>query len=188
VVQNFVHGANVAIAHLQHEAVLSKEKSPQAGRPFVVTDPNPPITYSDLYMAIRTLSIHPFRVVVVPPVLMLLLSHCIEWYSLLPYNYPFLKSYLPKLGGDTRHLKPALFSICTHLVASDVDSTKPVENGGLGYKGVLTTLEGMTMELLEWNMEHGAKDRNVPRKTYTTSVSAADKIMAMGAMAGSVAA
>ncbi|KAI0122013.1 hypothetical protein F4814DRAFT_445961 [Daldinia grandis] len=59
IVQNFVHGANVSIAHLQHEAALARpwiESTRQAGRPFVVTDLNPPITYSDLYNASETLS------------------------------------------------------------------------------------------------------------------------------------
>ncbi|KAI1076032.1 NAD(P)-binding protein [Whalleya microplaca] len=177
IVQNFVHGANVAMAHLHHEAVLAlplSESARVAGRPFVVTDPNPPITYDDLYSAIRTLSVHPFRTTTVPPVVILLLGHAVEIYGELPYKYPFLRRILPELSGDIRHLKPGIISICTHLVASDAEARKPVSEGGLGYSGVLTTLEGMTLEVLEWNMEHG--DDIKTKKAYTTSISLADQI------------
>lgn len=86
IVQSLVHGANVAVAHLQQEAtLLSKtnvKKIPQDGRPFVVTDPNRPIAYQDLYLAVSTLNISPFRAQVVPPVLILGIAHLIEWYNL----------------------------------------------------------------------------------------------------------
>ncbi|KAI1840051.1 hypothetical protein JX266_013742 [Neoarthrinium moseri] len=183
IVQNFVHAANVAVAHLHHEAVLVNPLAPQAGRPFVVTDPNPPITYSDLYMAIKTLSIHPLFVMNLPPVVMLVLAHGLEWYSVLPHKVPFLKAMLPELRGDIRYLKPGLFSICTHLVASNKESSKPVSDGGLGYTGVITTLEGMAFQILEWNREHASMDGGTKRKAYTTSVSAAEKIQHLGIMA-----
>ncbi|KAK6953712.1 hypothetical protein Daesc_006017 [Daldinia eschscholtzii] len=180
---SFVHGANVAIAHLQHEAALARpwtESARQAGRPFVVTDPNPPITYSDLYNAIGTLSVHPFRIIKVPPVLMLLLSHAVEIYTELPFKYPLLRRVLPELRGDIKHLKPGIFSICTHLIASDDEIRKSTSQGGLGYTGVLTTLEGMTLEILEWNREH-VDDVKV-KKTYTTSVSLAENIQKLWAV------
>ncbi|ORY68208.1 uncharacterized protein BCR38DRAFT_362485 [Pseudomassariella vexata] len=182
IVQSFVHGANVAIAHLHHEAALVKKDSPQAGRPFVVTDPNPPITYDDLYSAISTLSIHPFRLIVLPPVIMLLISYCIEWYSILPHKFPLLKNILPEIRGEAKHLKPGLFSITTHLIGSDANARKPVEQGGLGYSGVLTTLQGMTLEILEWNREHAAGQGGKTRKTYTTSVSLADRIQELASV------
>ncbi|KAF6838593.1 3-beta hydroxysteroid dehydrogenase/isomerase family [Colletotrichum plurivorum] len=179
IVQSFVHAANVAVAHLHHEASLVSggSDSPQAGRPFVVTDPNPPISYDDLYRAISTLSIHPFRVIVLPPVLVLLLSHIFEWYFLLPYRFPALGRILPRLKGDIRHLQPGLFSICTHLIGIDKDARKPVSQGGLGYEGVLTTMQGMSLEILEWNREHQRlpKDQK-KRKLYTTSISLADQL------------
>lgn len=175
--QSFVHGANVAIAHLHHEAALAlplEASAKCAGKPFVVTDPNPPITYGDLYSVVKTLSVHPFRTIQLPPIFMLLLSYVVEAYSELPYKYPLLKSVLPEPTGDIRHMKPGLFSITTHLVASDAEARKPVSDGGLGYAGVLTTLEGMTLEVLEWNKEH--VDDVKTRKAYTTSVSLADQI------------
>ena len=183
IVQSFVHGANVAVAHLHHEAALASapaQSAQCAGRPFVVTDPNPPITYRDLYSVIETLSVHPFRTIPVPPVLILLLSHAVEIYADLPHKFPFLGTILLELSGEIKHLKPGLFSIITHLVASDAEARKPVSEGGLGYVGLLTTLEGMAYEVLEWNEEHriGGSDGGgaKARKSYTTSVSLADKI------------
>ncbi|KAI1496443.1 hypothetical protein F5X99DRAFT_400506 [Biscogniauxia marginata] len=186
IVQSFVHGANVAIAHLHHEAALLLLESPSSGRPFVVTDPNPPITYGDLYTAIRMLSVHPFATIRVPPVAILVLAHAVELYDDLPQRLPSLLSkMLPQLRGDLKLLKPGIFSICTHLVASDADARKPISRGGIGYEGVLTTLEGMVLEVLEWNREHSGSEWNgngnstgnvIARKAYTTSVSLADKI------------
>ncbi|KAI0595925.1 hypothetical protein F4775DRAFT_604250 [Biscogniauxia sp. FL1348] len=184
IIQPFVHGLNVALAHLQHESALLHHR-PCSGRPFVVTDPGPPIAYADLYAAVRTLSAHRFATLPVPPVAALLLAHALELYDDLPLPLP-----LPRLRGDARLLKPALFSICTHLCAVDADARRPVADGGLGYRGVVGTLEGVVGEVLGWNREHGweevvvdgegkgmGKERSRRRrKAYTTSVALADKI------------
>ncbi|KAI0458806.1 hypothetical protein F5B21DRAFT_457836 [Xylaria acuta] len=193
IVQSFVHGANVAVAHLHHEAVLLQPSaSTHSGRPFIVTDPNPPISYGDLYSAIKVLSRHSFVTVHLPPVLMLLMSHIIELYSELPFlPFPFsiLGKLLPPLQGDVQHLKPGLFSITTHLIASNLEVNKPVSEGGLGYEGVLTTLDGMVLEILEWNREHEhlGEAEGKTRKAYTTSVSLAEKIRKLGAVGHQVA-
>jgi hypothetical protein len=146
-----------------------------------VTDPNPPITYSDLNNAIRILSIHPFYPITLPPVLCLLLAYAIEWYNLLPYRLPrWLRYAIPRIPGDIKYLQPGLFSICTHLVASDTEARKPVEDGGLGYRGVLTTLQGMTLEVLEWNREHPSDQVGTLKRAYTTSVTLAETIQRLG--------
>ncbi|KAK0655617.1 hypothetical protein B0T16DRAFT_384456 [Cercophora newfieldiana] len=185
IIQSFVHGVNAAIAHLDFEAILTSPDSstlPQAGRPFVVTDPNPPITYSDLYFLIKTFAITPFRTIHLQPMPMVLLSYIIEGYSLLRLKWPVLGWVLPPIAGDVKHLKPALFSICTHLVASNDIVSRPVKQGGLGYTGVLTTLEGMTQEVVEWNRIHQAAGRDV---TFQSSVSLAEEIQ-MATNAGGV--
>lgn len=114
---------------------------------------------------------------------MLLLSYCVEFYSLLPARVALLAKYLPPLSGDVKHLLPGLFSICTHLVASNECISRPVDQGGLGYRGVLTTLEGMCMELVDWNKEqeeHAKADTPVSSraatKWYRSSVSLAEEI------------
>ncbi|KAI2631239.1 hypothetical protein GGS21DRAFT_523977 [Xylaria nigripes] len=194
IVQSFVHGANVAVAHLHHEAALVRPSaSSQSGRPFVVTDPNPPISYGDLYSAIKVLSRHPFTKLSLPPVAMLLLSYVVELYSeipfLLPFPFSFISKLLPPLQGDVQHLKPGLFSITTHLVACNDEASKRVSEGGLGYQGVLTTLEGMVLEILEWNREHeclGEAEGKI-RKAYTTSISLAGKIQKLAVVGPPVA-
>jgi len=52
-------------------------------------------------------------------------------------------------------LQPPLFSICTHLIANDAKVRKPLEEGGLGYKGIWTSLEGMCHEMKMWNDKYG---------------------------------
>ncbi|KAI0189088.1 hypothetical protein EV127DRAFT_110778 [Xylaria flabelliformis] len=191
IVQSFVHGANVAIGHLYHEAALVQPSaSTHSGRPFIVTDPNPPITYGDLYSAIKVLSRHSFTTVTLPPVLMLLLSHALEFYSELRFMpFPFsLGKLLPPLGGDVQHLKPGLWSITTHLIGTNSEVSKPVSQGGLGYQGVITTLDGMVLEVLEWNREHEHLGEEKTRKAYTTSISLADTIQKLGATGHQVAA
>lgn len=168
----------MAIAHLDFEAILAAPESaasPQAGRPFVVTDPNPPISYQDLYFLVETLAVTPFRILPLQPVVMLLLSYPIEWYSVLRVRYPFLGAVLPELAGEVKHLQPGIFSICTHLVASNAVASRPAAEGGIGYGGVVTTLEGMTQEVLEWNREHRHYAAGT-RKAYQNSVSLADEI------------
>ncbi|OIW30702.1 NAD(P)-binding protein [Coniochaeta ligniaria NRRL 30616] len=189
IVQSFVHGANAAIAHLLFEAVLTSPDSssrPQAGRPFTVTDPNPPITYGDLYYALSLLAITGFRTLRLPPMLLLLPSYIVEWYTLLLARFKVARVLLPSAKGDIQHLKPALFSITTHLVATNAAASRPVEQGGLGYRGVLTSMDGMVQEVVEWNREH--MDSSKPRKTYRTSVSFADDIQRLSSAATSVGA
>jgi hypothetical protein len=178
----------VALAHLDFEAVLSSPASalsPQAGRPFVITDPNPPIVYEDMHSLVETLAVTPSRVLPLPPILLVLLSYPVEWYSLVLAKYAALGRVLPPLTGDVKHMKPAIFSICTHLVGSNAVAEQPVSKGGLGYRGVLTTLEGMVQEVIEWNRDHqGAAGA---RKEYQTSVSLADEIARATAAAKAVA-
>ena len=181
--QSFVHGINAAVAHLQFEALLADPdavSSSQAGRPFTITDPNPPITFGDLYYLLGALSVTPFRTVRIPPVIILLLSYLIECYDILQAR--ILSKFLPSLSGDIQHLKPPIFSITTHLVAANEAAGRPVAEGGLGYRGVVTTLEGMTMQVLEWNHENG-ECNSQPRKQYQTSVSFAEEIKKLKAVA-----
>lgn len=192
VVQNFVHAANVAVAHLHQESVLLSQAHvkdiPQAGRPFAVTDPNPAIAYVDIYTAISALSIYPFRAQILPPAPLFIFSHLVEWYTLLRHHVPSLQKTLPPVAGVVSYLQPAIFSICTHLLVSDVAARKPVAEGGLGYEGVLTTEQGIVSEILEWNREQRAHAASLGvngsarvelKKAYTTSNSLADHIRAL---------
>ncbi|CAN8099903.1 unnamed protein product [Discula destructiva] len=166
IIQSCAHGINCAIAHLHFEAILaspSASSSSQAGRPFVIADPSPPVYYEDIYQVIHTLNTTPFRLITLPPVIMLLLSYVVEFYNLLPARVLFLRKILPQLPGDASYLEPGLFSICTHLVGNMDQACKPVEQGGLGYRGVVGTLEGMCQELLDWNHEQEEHAREAAR-------------------------
>jgi hypothetical protein len=114
---------------------------------------------------------------------MLLPSYLVEWYSLLLARSRLARLVLPGLKGDIQHLKPPLFSITTHLVATNEAASRPVEQGGLGYKGVPSTMDGMVQEVVEWNREH--QDNSKPRRTYKTSVAFADDIQRLGSAASS---
>jgi hypothetical protein len=182
IVQAYVHGANCALAHLQLEAVLAargSESRPQAGRPYCVADPSPPITYSDVYLLIGVLAVTPFRAVAVQPVVMLLLSYLIDAYCLALLHYPALRRVLPVITHDIKHVRPPLFSVAGQLWCDNEDASKPVARGGLGYRGVMTTLEGLCMELLEWNEEHRDMTKG-ERKRYTSSVGLAERIERLG--------
>ncbi|CAK7272939.1 hypothetical protein SEPCBS57363_005400 [Sporothrix epigloea] len=188
IVSSFVHGMNCSVAHLHFEAVLADKRSstaPQAGRPFVITDPNPPIQFSDLWLAIEKLSVTPFRTISLVPVQMLLLSYAIEAYITLPLRFPLLKNILPPLTGDVKHLQPALFSIVTHLYATNDPVGKPVKEGGLGYRGLVTTTDGVTQQLLDWNLEHKGLDDSAWTK-YRSSVSMAAELEQIGVTAKSL--
>lgn len=202
VIQSCAHGINCAVAHLQFEAILADPKSfssPQAGRPFVIADPNPPVYYEDIYKVIYTLNTTPFRLLTLPPVPMLLLAYAVEFYNLLPARIPLLSKVLPGLPGDVGYLEPGLFSICTHLYANIDEACKPVEHGGLGYKGVITTLDGMCQELNDWNREQaehakgagrvkgangpaGENEKIVATKYFRHSVGLAEDIQRLGAV------
>lgn len=112
-----------------------------------------------------TLNTTPFRMIVLPPVLMLVLAYVVEFYNLLPARIPILAKVLPQLPGDVAYLEPGLFSICTHLYGSIADASKLVADGGLGYRGIVTTLEGMCQELHDWNCEQSQHASEASRRT-----------------------
>jgi len=91
---------------------------------------------------------------------MLLISYYIEFYCLSLVRFPWLtvlfkefKNFTGYSGNESSlyNLQPPLFSICTHLIANDAKARKPLEEGGLGYKGIWTSLEGMCHEAKMWN-------------------------------------
>ncbi|KAL2146862.1 hypothetical protein VTI28DRAFT_1965 [Corynascus sepedonium] len=165
VVQNFVNSRNVALAHLQFEAALARkggdggnnvESMPAcAGRTFNVTDPGPPITFSDVYAAAEQLSATPTRALPQQPVALLLVAHAIEAWCLLLTRLPFLTSLfgLREPAGPIHMLQPSVFSVSIHTVVDDSAARKSVAEGGIGYSGGCTTIEGVCQQILEWNRE-----------------------------------
>ena len=64
-----------------------------------------------------------------------------------------------------------------------MEARKAIAQGGLGYEGVMTTMQGMVLEIVEWNREHEADGESnsagvaaKKKKLYTTSVTLADQL------------
>ena len=157
-IQNFVSVHHVALAHLLYEsALVSPHWRNLTGKTFTITDPNPPVTFGDVYNLVGTLAATPFHLVHAPPVLLLLVAQALEAYCLTLVRFPVLRRMgLREPQSDVASLQPSLFTICTHLVAVDKAARRPVEEGGLGYKGVYTTLECMCDQVRLWNEEYKA--------------------------------
>ncbi|KAK0618099.1 hypothetical protein B0T17DRAFT_509658 [Bombardia bombarda] len=156
IIQNFVNSRNVSLAHLLFEAALARKPMPScAGRPFVVSDPGPPICFRDFYSLITQLPVTPVTEAYPPPIMLLLLSHAIETYSLALARLPFLKTVfgLKDLSGPLQNLQPAIFSVTAHTIADDSAVRRSVEEGGLGYSGVGTTVDGICEQIVSWNRE-----------------------------------
>jgi hypothetical protein len=126
-----------------------------AGRTFIVTDLGPPITFADAYAAMAELSVTPTSVTIVQALPLLLMAHIVEAWCLLLARFPFLTKWLGwrEPSGQVHFLQPSVFSVSIHTIVDDSLARKPVEQGGIGYKGVCTTLEGVCQQLVEWNME-----------------------------------
>ncbi|KAK8026738.1 hypothetical protein PG991_003794 [Apiospora marii] len=165
IIQNLVHASHVSIGHLLFEAALldhqnDKNEMPGcAGRPFVVTDPNPPPSFRDIYDVCETLAKTPCKVQVLQPAPLLLVAYAVELCDALGRRLPSLFGWL-RPRGEVALLMPATFSVSTHTPATDAAAQRPVAAGGLGYRGVYTTLEGVCQQVLDWNREHAGDSSN----------------------------
>jgi len=178
VIQNSVNSRNVALAHLQFEAALATSPSDNppkcAGRPYLVTDPGPAICFKDLHKAVKELAVtpKPMGEVYPPPVVMLLVAQAIEAWSLLLDRLPFLTSVFgwKEPSGDLAQLQPAVFTASAFMICDDSAARRSVEKGGLGYRRGCNTLEGICMQVLEWNREQEEEARG-GKKSGSVSVS-----------------
>ncbi|GES60735.1 NAD(P)-binding protein [Aspergillus terreus] len=157
VIHSFVNAENVSLAHLLYEQRLIEhtdhpDKRPNiGGQAFVVSDPNPAVAFSDVYLLLTTLSKTPVSFPRVPAIPFVLLSHLVEWYALFQHTYC---PWLPRVQGDLAQMQPALFFIANvHTFADDSRARKSPEQGGLGYAPAITTLGGMCKQLVEWNLD-----------------------------------
>ena len=154
VLQSFVHAENVSLAHLLYEKTLIDQsadtKLPSTGgQSFVVSDPNPAISFGDLYTLLTTLSSTPVSFPELQPAPFLLLAYFVEAYSFLRFKF---FGFLPKLSPNLEQMQPSLFAILdVHVFADDSRAKLAPQFGGLGYNPPLTTLEGMCRRLVDWN-------------------------------------
>jgi hypothetical protein len=153
-VQNFVAARNIALAHLAFDAALassspssSKPMPKCAGRPYLVTDPGPPPAIADMYAILEELSVTPVRVWYPPPVLLLLVAHGTELYQL----FALKTGLVPLLTGLVAMMQPSVFTATGHMIVNDEAARRSVEEGGIGYRPVCRTLEGVCEQIRDWN-------------------------------------
>ncbi|KAK4174224.1 hypothetical protein QBC36DRAFT_44908 [Triangularia setosa] len=155
VVQSYVYSRNVSLAHLQFEhALLPSPTVPAcAGKPFVITDAGPPITFRDMALACETLSEAPFVYSETAPIVIHAIAHIMEFWSLLLARLPVLTKVLGwrEAKGPISMLQPAVLNVGIHSVVDDSKARKKVEEGGIGYTPVASTLEGFAMQIGEFN-------------------------------------
>ncbi|KAK7452175.1 hypothetical protein VKT23_012278 [Stygiomarasmius scandens] len=154
IVSHFVYVENCALAHLLYERRLIDLESPSptnpdiGGQAFAIADPGPPPTYGDVYTTLTTLTDGETHFPNLSPTFMLFLSYSIEFYyisrDILISSLPFLASVIPPINGDLINLQPSLYNLTmTHLIFDDSRARLPPSQGGLGYRGAWTTLEGL---------------------------------------------
>ncbi|RYP50376.1 hypothetical protein DL769_010956 [Monosporascus sp. CRB-8-3] len=158
IVQNSVHAGHISLGHLLFEAALlrSDEMPKCAGRPFNITDKGPPPMLRDFYRLLEvTVETPRIRVIYLQPAFTLILAHIVEMFDIAS-TMPVLRWIVPKPKGDLALLQPAVFTAGTHTPATDAAAQKSVDEGGLGYTPVYTTLEGMCQQIADWNKEHAS--------------------------------
>lgn len=155
--QTFVHTDNVALAHLLYEKALISSPEKVSGKKFLMTDSNPAISFGDIYRLLTVLN--NFHAIEVPALPMIMLAQLIEWYTLARVTVPLLKWVLPKVPGILSQLQPATINVAnSHQFSYNTIIERSVEDGGLGYRGIYSTLEGMCTQMKAW------KDSQVQRK------------------------
>lgn len=100
---------------------------------------------------------------------MLILAHVLEAYQLTRDYIPLLGRVIPSLKSPMIHMQPAMLQVAmSHQVASNDEISKPPEQGGLGYRGIFTSMEGMCTEIREWIDLYGGT--HGPKKTGVSQV------------------
>lgn len=174
IIQKQVSGWNVSAAHLAFEAALmpkpgAEDSAPMprcAGRPYVVTDTGPAIQWYDFFRAAKQLAVTPMEVTELAPLPLYLIAHLVEGWSLLLARAPFLARLgLHEPRGPARDLQPSIFTPAAFIMVVDEEARKTVEDGGIGYKGLCTTLEGVCDQIWRWNQEQENVANGVTRKS-----------------------
>lgn len=163
VIQNFVSGWNVSLAHLLFEAALAGGGGGGgalpgcAGRPMVVTDGGPPPSWGDLFRAAGAVAATPVEVTRAPPLALYLVAHAVEGWAVLLARAPLLAGRLGlrEPAGPARHLQPAIWTPSAFVMVADGAARRGVAEGGLGYEPGCTTLEGFCEQLRDWNRSQG---------------------------------
>lgn len=80
-------------------------------------------------------------------------------------------------------MQPAMLQVAmSHQVASNDEISKSPAQGGLGYKGILTSMEGMCTEVREWIDVYGGTAGS--RKMKVSQVTHVKDLKNLGAVPG----
>ncbi|KAI6046144.1 hypothetical protein EDC04DRAFT_2888296 [Pisolithus marmoratus] len=156
ILQSYVYVENCALAHLCYEQRLIELEKGGAnpdigGQAFTITGTGPPCTFGDVHLALSTLD-NECEFPNYSFTLMLSLAHIIEALyvskALLSMsNSAFgraLARMIPLVRGDLVNLQPSLFALVSvHLIFDDTRARLSPSEGGLGYSGPYTTLQGI---------------------------------------------
>lgn len=173
-IQSECYVENASLAHLLYEQRLinldihggvNKALPDIGGQSFMITDPNPPIAYGDIYGALNTLTKGVCIFPKFPPIAMLVFAHCVELYYLAHFRTTSIKfgnlgtlfsKIMPPVGGDVINLQTSLFPLTSvHLLIDDSRAQLPPEKGGLGYKAPFTSLQGICKVVREHEINEG---------------------------------
>jgi nucleoside-diphosphate-sugar epimerase len=141
---------NTALAHLLYEQRLIALSAPSppkslpdiSGQAFNICDPGPTPTNGDVFTTLTTLTSGECHFTLLSPTFMHLLAHIVEFYYTLP-SFFFTVLRFPRIKGNIINLQPALYNLTqVHLIFDDSRARLSPEEGGLGYSGAWTTLEG----------------------------------------------
>ncbi|EKM75813.1 hypothetical protein AGABI1DRAFT_63993 [Agaricus bisporus var. burnettii JB137-S8] len=141
---------NCALAHLLYEQRLialslpspSKPLPDISGQAFNICDPGPAPTNGDIFTTLTTLTSGECYFPLLSPTFMHLFAHAIEFYYTLP-SFFFTILRFPRITGNLVNLQPSIYSLTQlHVIFDDSRARLSPEEGGLGYRGAWTTLEG----------------------------------------------
>lgn len=146
-IQSFCYVENVALAHLQLERTLIDMPEVVGGEAYTICDDNPPVSYGDMDVAASTLTNGETTFLQLPPALLLLLAHIIEFYVHSRLKSPcILGRLLPQLSGEIVNLQPSVFSLTlTHLIFDASRAMRDFE-----YRPAYTTIEGVCKTVAEF--------------------------------------
>lgn len=162
IIQNFIYVENASLAHLCYEQRLLEISSggpnPDiSGQSFTVSDPGPLMSYGDVYKVLHTLD-NETTFPRLSPTAMLIVAHILEVIYLGRYFlgsssfilFRTLSRLFPNITGDIVNLQPSLYNLMqVHLIFDDSRARLAPENGGLGYKGAFTTIQGLCKTVKE---------------------------------------
>ncbi|KAL0576070.1 hypothetical protein V5O48_005898 [Marasmius crinis-equi] len=158
-VGNHIHVENCVLAHLLYEKRLMDSAGVDVGgQAFTVTDPGPISSWPNTHRALAYFTNHfsqgraQYRSKLLSTTTLAVIASVVETYYvsrflMLGSSSSLLRSIgkaLPPVTAELARLQPSTLYISTvHPLVDDSRARLPAEKGGLGYVGVVETMEGV---------------------------------------------